>query len=319
MIGEERDSGVPVIGVLLPNRILLRVMSMTEELLALLAKHTFSSHEQTPFHTALPSVTLVRASNGRYPRYILHRPALCMVLQGTKRTVFGDMPFDYSAGQALVVTTTMPGVSRIIEADALHPYLGIIVEFDMVILRDVFIQLSQRPIQKNESSHAAFVVDTNESLYRCVLRGLRLLDTPDAIPVLHTGFMQELCYWLLTGPNGADIARVIMGDGHSAGVLSALALLRDKYTESLSLDALAKAANLSRSAFHRKFKDLTGMSPLDYQKQLRLLEARQLLLAHNNTAEAIAFQVGYNSPNQFSREYSRMFGLSPRKDALALR
>lgn len=148
MIGEERDSGVPVIGVLLPNRILLRVMSMTEELLALLAKHTFSSHEQTPFHTALPSVTLVRASNGRYPRYILHRPALCMVLQGTKRTVFGDIPFDYSAGQALVVTTTMPGVSRIIEADALHPYLGIIVEFDMVILRDVFIQLSQRPIQK---------------------------------------------------------------------------------------------------------------------------------------------------------------------------
>lgn len=292
--------------------------NMNEELLSLLAKHTFSSHEQTPFLTLLPGVTLVRASNGRYPRHILHRPALCLVLQGVKRTVFGEIPFDYAAGQALIVTTAMPGVSRILKADALRPYLGVIIEFDIAVVRDVFMQLSHRFPQQKTAPHAAFVIDIDAQLSRCLLRGLRLLDSPEAIPVLYAGFMQELCYWLLTGPNGADVARIVTRDTHSMGVAGALDLLREKYKEPLSLESLAKAANLSRSAFHRKFKELIGMSPLEYQKQLRLLEARQLLLSRKGTAEAIAFQVGYNSPNQFSREYSRMFGLSPRKDALLL-
>ena len=291
---------------------------MPDELAALVSRHTALSREQTPFKTSIPGVTLVRASRGRHPRHVLHQPALCVVAQGAKRTVFGDTPFDYGAGQALIVSTTIPGVSRIRQATAAAPYLGVIVEFDVAILREVYVQMVPPPAPSKGSGHVAFKVDLDERLRDCVLRGLRLLDTPRAIPVLYPAFMRELCYWLLAGPLGANVGRIAVGDAHSVHMLETIQRLRDSFAQPLRIDELASTAHLSRSAFHRQFKLLTGMTPLHYQKQLRLLEARHLLSSGAHKAEAVATRVGYRSASQFSREYARNFGLPPRRDMAML-
>lgn len=293
-------------------------LKMSDELVALVSRHTMASQQQTPFQTQIPGVTLIRASRGRHPRYVLHQPALCLVAQGAKRTVFGDTPFDYGAGEALIVSTTIPGVSRIRRATAGAPYLGVIIEFDVAILRDVYLDMAPPPAPSTASAHAAFVVKLDVRLRNCVLRGLGLLDTPEAIPALYPAFMRELCYWLLAGPVGMNVARIATGHGRSAHMLKAIQLLRDSFAEPLRIDVLAAAARLSRSAFHRQFKSLTGMTPLDYQKQLRLLEARHLLVSRDQKAEIVALRVGYQSASQFSREYARNFGLPPKRDMATL-
>jgi AraC-like DNA-binding protein len=294
------------------------ITQMPDELAALVGRHTMLSREQTPFETPIPGVTLVRASAGRHPRHVLHQPALCLVVQGAKRTVFGETPFDYSAGQGLIVSTTIPGVSRIRQATAVAPYLGVIIEFDAAILRDVYLDMVSPPAPSTASVHAAFTVELDERLRDCVLRGLRLLEMPKAIPVLYPAFMRELCFWLLAGPHGANVARVATGDVRSARMLKSIQRLRDRFAEPLKIGELASTAHLSRSAYHRQFKALTGMTPLDYQKQLRLLEARHLLSSGEHKAEAVAQRVGYQSASHFSREYARNFGLPPKRDIAAL-
>jgi AraC-like DNA-binding protein len=289
-----------------------------ETFAALVNRHTMASREQTAFPTPIPGVTLIRASKGNHPRHVLHQPALCVVAQGAKRTMFGASPFDYDVGRALVVSTTMPGVSRIRQATAVAPYLGAAVEFDAAILRDVYLDMTPPPAPSTISAHAAFVVELDDRLRDCVLRVMRLLDTPQAIPALYPAFMRELCYWLLAGPQGANVARIATGDTRSAHLLKAIQRLRDSFAEPLSIDDLAATAHLSRSAFHRQFKALTGMTPLDYQKQLRLLEARHLLSSGTQKAEAVALRVGYQSASQFSREYARTFGQPPKRDMAAL-
>jgi AraC-like DNA-binding protein len=289
-----------------------------ETFAALVNRHTMASREQTAFPTPIPGVTLIRASKGRHPRHVLHQPALCLVAQGAKRTVFGSTPFDYDAGRALIVSTTMPGVSRIKQATAVAPYLGAVIEFDAAILRDVYLDMAPPPAPATASTHAAFVVELDQRLRECVLRVLRLLDTPQAIPALYPALMRELGYWLLAGPQGANMARIATGDARSAHLLKAIQLLRDSFAEPLKIDDLASVAHLSRSAFHRQFKALTGMTPLDYQKQLRLLEARHLLSAGGQKAEVVALRVGYQSASQFSREYARTFGQPPKRDMAML-
>ena len=130
--------------------------------------------------------------------------------------------------------------------------------------------------------------------------------------------LRELYYWLLTGPHGGDVAGMVLGNGHAQRVIKAIHVLRDQFAGTVRIEDLAAIARMSPSAFHRQFKALTAMTPLQYQKQLRLLEARHLMLAGVANAETAAYQVGYESPSQFSREYSRMFGAPPRRDVVAM-
>jgi transcriptional regulator GlxA family with amidase domain len=147
-----------------------------------------------------------------------------------------------------------------------------------------------------------------------------LLDTPEAIAILAPMIMRELCYWLLSGPHGGDIASLALASNHVARVVAAIHALRERYAQTLRIDELAAIAQMSPSAFHRQFKALTSMTPVQYQKQLRLLEARhRMVTGAAASAETAAFQVGYESASQFSREYSRMFGAAPRRDIAALR
>ena len=156
-------------------------------------------------------------------------------------------------------------------------------------------------------------------LIDCTLRTIRLLETPKAIPVLYPAIMREICYWLLTGPHGGEVMRMTLANSHAERVVKAIHTLRDRFAEPIRIDELASIAKMSPSAFHRQFKAITAMTPLQYQKQLRLLEARRLIVAEAANVETAAFQVGYESPSQFSREYSRMFGAPPRRDVAALR
>jgi len=163
------------------------------------------------------------------------------------------------------------------------------------------------------------VTNFDGPLADCALRMVRLLGTPQAIPVLYPAIMREICYWLLSGPEGGEVVQMTLANSHARCVLSAIHCLRERFAEPVRIEELASVAHLSPSAFHRQFKSITSMTPLQYQKQLRLLEARRLMVTEEATVETAAFQVGYESSSQFSREYSRMFGLPPRRDAVLLR
>jgi AraC-like DNA-binding protein len=268
--------------------------------------------QQNPFLTAIEGMAILRSDHEKAPSHLIMRPALCVVVQGAKWTTFGDSRYDYRAGQALVVSIEMPAISRVAKASPAEPFLGVVIEFDLAVMRDVMERLDRPPTPEDPFGHGVFVANFDGPLADCVLRMVRLLDTPQAIPILAPMVMQEICYWLLSGPDGSEVARVVLANSHAQRVVTAIHALRD--TETVRIEELAAVAQMSPSAFHRQFKALTSMTPLQYQKQLRLLEARNLMVAGEANAEAAAYQVGYESASQFSREYARMFGAPPRRD-----
>jgi transcriptional regulator GlxA family with amidase domain len=150
-------------------------------------------------------------------------------------------------------------------------------------------------------------------------RLMRVLDTPKAIPVLYPAIMREICFWLLTGAHGGEVRKLGLPDSHTRRITDAIYLLRDNFARPIRVEELAAAARMSLSSFHQHFKTLTSMTPLQYQKQLRLLEARRLMTADGANVSSAAYRVGYESASQFSREYSRMFGAAPKRDAMELR
>ncbi|PLZ00308.1 AraC family transcriptional regulator [Burkholderia sp. WAC0059] len=286
-------------------------------LVEVVKRHT--DGRESPVATAIEGVMLLHADHEKHPSHLIMKPALCVVAQGAKWTIFGNRRYDYRAGQALVVSVEMPAFSRVEQASPAEPYLAVVVEFDPAVMHDVVACLDAPPQPRDPLAHGVFVTDFDGSLADCVLRMVRLLDTPRAIPVLAPMIMREICYWLLTGPHGGEVARVVLANSHTQRVVTAIHALRDQFAETLRVETLAAIAQMSPSAFHRQFKALTSMTPLQYQKQLRLLEARHLMATGEANAEAAAWQVGYESPSQFSREYARMFGAPPRRDIAMLK
>lgn len=293
---------------------------MSNPLVELVTRYTDAQAGQSPYPTAVAGLTLLRSDHERHiATHTIIKPALCVVVQGAKWTTFGERRFDYRPGQALVVSVEMPAFSRITEASPRAPYLGVVLEFDLAVMAEVLEGLDTPPSTSNELHHGVFLADFNGPLAECVLRMVRLLETPQAIPMLSPLIMREICYWLLTGPQAGEVAKMVMASSHTQRVIRAIHALRDHFTETMRIEELAAIAQLSPSAFHRQFKALTSMTPLQYQKQLRLLEARHLLLEGAANAETAGFQVGYKSPSQFSREYTRMFGAPPWRDIAGLR
>lgn len=273
----------------------------------------------SPFPTAIPGLTLLRSDQAKQPHYLVYKPALCIVVQGAKWAMFGDRRLDYRAGQALVVSVEMPALGTVCEASPSEPYLGVIIEFDLSVMREVRDSLTIPPTGGGERSRGVFVTDFAGPLADCALRMVRLLGTPAAIVILYPAIMREICYWLLTGPQGGEVMSMTLTNSHTRCVLDAIHSLRDRFSEPVRMEELASVARLSPSAFHRQFKSITSMTPLQYQKQLRLMEARRLMLTEEANVETAAYQVGYESASQFSREYARMFGLPPRRDVIALK
>ncbi|MDC6128859.1 AraC family transcriptional regulator [Burkholderia gladioli] len=270
------------------------------------------------YRTAIDGMLITRATQDRPQSRLLMRPALCISLQGAKQTTFGARDYLYRAGEALVVSMTMPAIGRIVQGTEEKPAIALIVELDMAEMSAVLESFAAPPPARESTGPGVFVERLRPEMIDCMLRAMRLLDTPQAIGVLYPGIMRELCYWLLAGPNGGEIVGMLLGNGHAERVVRAIHALRDRYNAPIRIEELAQLARMSPSAFHRQFKALTSMTPLQFQKQLRLLEARRLIAHEVVKVEEAAFKVGYESASQFSREYSRMFGISPKRDAGAL-
>ena len=288
---------------------------MADPLTEALLRYTDHQPGQSPYMTAIETMAIMRSDHPKPPTHMISRPAMCVVAQGAKWAMFGGRRLEYRAGQALVIGVETPSIGRVIEATPGEPCLVLAFELDVAIMRNVAEALDTPPRLTGEPGRGVFVTDFQGPLADCALRLVRLLDTPKAIPALYPIIMREICYWLLTGPYGGDVARITLASSPSQRVISAMRGLQARFREAVRIEELADIAQMSPSAFHRQFKALTSLTPLQYQKQLRLLEARRLMISSAVNVETASFQVGYESPSQFSREYTRMFGVPPKRDA----
>jgi AraC-like DNA-binding protein len=287
---------------------------MTEQLAEALMRYTDARPGESPFMTAIEGMAIMRSDQPKAPNHLIFQPAMCIVAQGAKWATFGDNRLEYRAGQALIIGVETPSTGQVVEASPGEPCLVLAFELDLDLMQSVAEGLDTPPKASGQPGRGVLVADFQGPLADCALRLVRLLDTPEAIPTLYPGVMREICYWLLTGPQGGDVARLALKTGPSQRVVQALHSLRSRFRETVRIEELAEIAHLSVSAFHRQFKALTSLTPLQYQKQIRLLEARRLMASRAFNVEAAAFEVGYESPSQFSREYARVFGAPPKRD-----
>lgn len=268
------------------------------------------------FPTQIESFNIVRSFQAMIPMRALYRPSLCVVIQGAKEIHFGEDRLDYGAMECLVVSVELPASGRIVAASPTMPYIGVTLDFDVATMREVLEQLDEPPLPAANSGPCVFVGKVDEALADCVLRLMRMLTTPKAIPILYPSVMREVYYWLLSGPHGGEICKLALPESNIERVVKAVSMLHLNFAQTLRIEQLAEVARMSPSSFHQHFKALTSMTPLQFQKQLRLLEARRLMVSEaTNVAEA-AYKVGYESASQFSREYSRTFGIAPKQDVL---
>ena len=247
----------------------------------------------------------------------VYQPLLCLAVQGGKRVVLGDQLFTYAPGRCGVVTHDLPTTSHIIEATPARPYLSVVLFFDPVSLGELAVRVPPPPA--SASSLGITIVDADAELLDAVLRLLRLLDDSQALSVLAPMAEQEILYRLLTGPHGTRMRQITSGQGGVAQIGRAIAWIRQHFREPFSIGRLAEAIGMSPSSLHEHFRAVTAMTPLQFQKQLRLQDARGLMLVDNLDATTAAFRVGYESASQFSREYRRHFGEPPARDIARLR
>jgi AraC-like DNA-binding protein len=241
-------------------------------------------------------------------------PLFAIVVQGKKQLSLNEETFQYGIAQYLVLSVELPLSICMIEATPDQPYLGLKLKLDPAQLSEIVAQ-TNLGIQRNENSVRGWCVsNADASLIDCAIRLTKLLDTPQDIPFLAPIVIREIYYRLLTDPQGEAIRQIATSGSNMQRIAGAIELIKTDFTKPLRVENLAEQANMSTSSFHRHFKAVTSMSPLQYQKQLRLLSARQMMLAEDIDATQAAYRVGYESTSQFSREYSRMFGAPPIRD-----
>ncbi len=243
----------------------------------------------------------------------VYKPLICLILQGTKQLTVGSDTYDFAAGQSLIVSADVPTSSRITGASRTEPYLAMAIELDLAVLLDLSVQLGGTTDIVTMVT-AVLVDDTEAAVADCALRLMRLLDQPEAIALLHPCITRELHYWLLTGRHGRTIRGLAHPGGVAQRIAQAVGLLRGQFDRPLRIEHLAAAAGMSPSSFHHHFRAITSLSPIQFQKQLRLIEARRRMLSDGLSTNRAALEVGYESVTQFTREYGRMFGLPPRRD-----
>src|SRR6202012_3520381 len=273
-----------------------------QELRQKVRRYTEGFDGSAPIPTAIEGLRLLRSNEANRPGICLFKPALYMTLQGAKWATFDEKRYKFAAGQGLMVAVDVPSRGTVTVASSKEPYLGLEIELDFAIMQKVAEEIEMPLTAFSQSKvSGAFVFELKSQLVDCAQHAIRLLETPRAIPTLYPGIMREICYWLLTGPDGYRVRQImIAANGHNQRILHAIQTLRDKLRETVHVVDLADAANMSQATFHRQFKSVTGMTPLQYQKQLRLHEARRLMIFRHSTVESAALDVGYVSVSQFS-------------------
>ena len=284
------------------------------ELRTLIARHA----EPGKTAMAVDGVRVTASDVPTAPAHHVYQPTFAVIAQGAKRTVLSDRVFEYSAGQYLVVSVDLPITSHVIRASAEEPYLAVGMTLKPAAIATLVLEMAA-------GDHAAVepagmgVSDATTELLEPLVRLLRLLDRPQDVAVLGPMVEREILWRLLAGEQRAMVRQIGLADSRLSQVSHAIRWIRVHYAETFRIEDLARLAAMSVSSFHRHFRAVTAMSPLQYQKQIRLQEARARLLAESEDVAAVGFSVGYDSPSQFSREYSRQFGAPPGRDAARLR
>lgn len=268
--------------------------------------------------TPIPRVDICVGQGSTDKAPCLYRSMICFILQGSKRVAINDNLLSYDSEQYLISALDLPLIGQIIDAQGGQPYVAISLVLDPAILAE--LAAAMPPVRESEQKGIGIAINPmTASLRDTLLRLLLLLDTPDDISILGPMVERELLYRLLQGPQGRLLRQIAQPEGALGSIRRAVAWIRDHYNTRLRIEALCDASGMSRASLHRHFLSMTGLSPVQYQKQLRLQEARQLLLAGEHRAADVAFAVGYESASQFSREYLRQFGASPARDVRDIR
>lgn len=263
--------------------------------------------------TMPPKLSLLKLTDQTSIEAVLYEPAVCLILQGEKEVTLGNRNLRVGAGHSLIVSHDLPVMSRVTQASAEKPYLAIVVDLDLAILRGLYDQLDHINLNQ-EKNHSLDFAHTNPNLLDALDRYLALIDSPTETKVMAPLILEEIHFRLLLASQGGMLRQLIWHDSHASRISRAMQQIRQNFRGQIMIPELAKGVGMSSSSFHQHFKSITATTPLQYLKDLRLLEARRLLQLGSDSVSNIAFEVGYESPTQFSREYARKFGASPRHD-----
>lgn len=271
------------------------------------------------YQTQVPGLLLLRHEEPTEPRIGLTEPSICIIAQGAKRIHLEDESFDYDPHNYLLSSVHLPATYQVISASPEKPYLGLVLKFDMRELSQLMID-SDLPSPRGKGIDRCMATgEVTLPILSAFQRLVALLDQPEDIPILAPMLHREILYRLLMGDQGEKLRQIASTGSRSNQVARAIDWLKTNYSQQLKIEQLADMANMSSSSFHNHFRAMTSLSPLQYQKHLRLQEARRLMLAEDLDATRAAFQVGYESSSQFSREYSRLFGAPPLRDVSNLK
>ncbi len=258
----------------------------------------------------IPGLYLLRATQPTEFEAAVYDPIVCLILQGEKETTLGERVFTVSEGHCVVVSHDVPVLARITRASTEVPYLALVISLDLAVLRSLYDELGDAGAAPGAAC-CLEVAPADDATVAVISRYLDLLDDPTGARVLLPLVRKELHYRLYTSASGAMLRDLLHRDSHASQISRAIQALRDGFRERLSVSELAKVAAMSPSSFHRHFRAVTLTTPLQYQKNLRLTEARRLLRTGRHSVAEAAYAVGYESPSQFSREYARAFGAPP--------
>ncbi|MFS2005475.1 AraC family transcriptional regulator N-terminal domain-containing protein [Duganella sp. CT11-25] len=269
--------------------------------------------------TAIPFLSLFHSSQPTPVTRGVLKPSCCMILQGVKRLHLAADVLDYGPGEYLVVSVDLPAAGHIVTASADQPYLLLNIELDPQEIAAVVLE-AKIDIESPQPVRGAFIGRSDPELQEALYKLVRLLNAPaQEAAFLAVGLKREIIYRLLNGANGRQLYQNIVLDQQDRGISKAIAWLKDRYDQPVKVEDLAQATNMSVSTLHHRFKAVTTMGPMQYQKQLRLQQARTLLMQGDIDAATAAYKVGYESQSQFSREYRRLFGAPPMQDMKKLR
>lgn len=269
--------------------------------------------------TAIPGVNLMRSGTATMPMPVVYEPTLCLVAQGRKQAMLGTTAYVYDPARYLVASVDLPVMGSVITASEDEPYLCLVLDLDMTALSDLALRYPAVEDSQDLPATGITLNDTSTELLEAAVRLAKLLDSPGDIDALAPLVTREILYRLLIGKGNGVIRQLATANSRLNQIAKAIAWLRSHYREPCRIDDIADLANMSRSTFHAHFKAVTSMTPLEFRSQLRLQEARRLMVAEAIDAADAGYRVGYESPSQFSRHYLRMFGLPPAKDAGRLR
>ena len=272
-----------------------------------------------PFETAIRGLHFSRYAAPTPHNHVAQWPCFGLVLQGAKCLELGSDTYRYGVGDYLVVSLDLPVASRVTEASAERPFLGMGLAIDPERVKDVLARVDVVPVNGASDMRGVAVQVAAPELLDATLRLLRLLDRPRDVAALAPLLEQEILYRLLTGPLGPRLLQIATADTPSNRIARATGWLRENFSRPLRIEDLAERVGMSASSLHHHFKAVTAMTPIQFQKQLRLHEARRLMLVERMDVGSAGYHVGYQSPSQFSREYSRLYGQSPLRDASAAR